>query len=106
MEAVGFAGGLWLFWEETTGGLEILESHQQFIHVKVKPNGGGKVWFFTVVYGAPRRQARLALWAHLERLALDLREEEWLLMGDFNAMLFPSDKKGGGSVQQGALNEF
>lgn len=61
VEAQGFAGGIWLLWEEQDFVVDIVQSHQQFVHMRILPKSRGRPWFCTVVYGAPKRTCRSGL---------------------------------------------
>ena len=47
-----------------------------------------------IVYGNSRSSTREELWKSLEAMAEKIRGS-WLVLGDFNAFLDPSEKKGG-----------
>ncbi|KAK8663698.1 hypothetical protein V6N13_083505 [Hibiscus sabdariffa] len=93
IEAVGFSGGLWLCWHESLR-VEVLVHHFQFMHCRVTCLNTGSSSLVTLVYASPSVSKRKILWPHLRSLASSIREQ-WLLMGDFNATLDASERKGG-----------
>ncbi|KAK8656712.1 hypothetical protein V6N13_098653 [Hibiscus sabdariffa] len=93
IEAVGFSGGLWLCWHESLR-VEVLVHHFQFMHCRVTCLNTGSSSLVTLVYASPSVSKRKILWPHLRSLASSIREP-WLLMGDFNATLDASERKGG-----------
>ncbi|KAK8622067.1 hypothetical protein V6N13_097694 [Hibiscus sabdariffa] len=92
VEAVGFAGGLWLCWYNTVD-VEVLVTHFQFIHCRVLYKSGNILLEATLVYASPNATKRSQLWPHLSRLATTIHHP-WVLFGDFNATLSTSDRKG------------
>ncbi|KAK8705639.1 hypothetical protein V6N13_049237 [Hibiscus sabdariffa] len=93
IEAVGFSGGLWLCWHESLR-VEVLVHHFQFMHCRITCLNTGSSSLVTLVYASPSVSKRKILWPHLRSLASSIREP-WLLMGDFNATLDASERKGG-----------
>ncbi|XP_062094339.1 uncharacterized protein LOC133800398 [Humulus lupulus] len=56
----------------------------------------GQEFCLTVVYGSNQLETRKELWFELANLPLPVKP--WLIVGDFNAMFDPNDRKGGRSV--------
>lgn len=48
VEALGFSGGIWIFWNNCTQ----IQALKQFIHLQIK-HGHYRSWLFSVVYGSP-----------------------------------------------------
>ncbi|KAJ4846418.1 hypothetical protein Tsubulata_044963 [Turnera subulata] len=90
VEARGFAGGIWLLWNELRTSVEILFNHNQFVHARV--SGGAGSFLFTAIYASPQDKWRRFLWQNIEILAAQ-STEPWLLMGDFNAVLAGHERK-------------
>lgn len=92
-EAMGFTGGIWLLWDDTILDVSILSSNDQVITVAI--HGGKYVdWVFLALYASPRKCLRDALWLYLQKLGR-LITMSWLLVGDFNQVLHPDEKRGG-----------
>lgn len=51
VEVVGFAGGIWLLWNDDVI-IEPLEVHSQFIHIRVMINGNQHPFLCTKIYGS------------------------------------------------------
>ncbi|KAF7812710.1 RNA-directed DNA polymerase [Senna tora] len=66
----GFAGGIWVGWNEDFSEVEVIESDLQYVHLKVRE--ASQVWRF-----------------------IDNVQDVWALIGDFNDILSASEKKGG-----------
>ncbi|XVF74117.1 hypothetical protein PTKIN_Ptkin13bG0034500 [Pterospermum kingtungense] len=84
IEAVGFSGGIWVFWKEVVE-LDILYTHPQFVLFKVM-DGIGSHWYLTIVYGSPDGGLRKKLLNDLDFGVLGIMGP-CLVVGDFNAVL-------------------
>ncbi|KAK8636375.1 hypothetical protein V6N13_124121 [Hibiscus sabdariffa] len=93
IEAVGFSGGLWLCWHASIR-VDVLVHHFQLMHCRITCLSTGSSSLVTLVYASHSVPRRKALWPHLRSLASSILEP-WLLMGDFNATLDASERKGG-----------
>lgn len=56
-------------------------------------------WYMTVVYGLHTVEHRRSLWATLAHLAQGLGEVPWVILGDFNAVLWPHGRENGNNVE-------
>ena len=54
----------------------------------------GRLWYFSAVYACPYLCGRQQQWNYLASLQTYINGP-WLLMGDFNDIVFPSEVKGG-----------
>lgn len=93
VECPGYSGGIWLFWKTSVVSIEIINTSPQFIHCEVKEGGLNK-WFLTVTYGSPNIAARNLLWDALRNFGYDLRVP-WMIIGDFNAVLYSYERSSG-----------
>ncbi|KAL2935182.1 hypothetical protein RDABS01_018300 [Bienertia sinuspersici] len=62
-------GRLWLVWKVHDVDVDVLVTHEQFIHVKVHIIHNGNVFLVTFVYGLHSVRARRPLWQGLKHLA-------------------------------------
>ncbi|CAD5323157.1 unnamed protein product [Arabidopsis thaliana] len=83
--------------------IRILESNKRMIDVKVCWQG--KDFFLTCVYGEPVQSERGDFWEKLSRIGLD-RNHAWMLTGDFNELVDPSEKLGGAVRRDSSCREF
>ncbi|XP_031115795.1 uncharacterized protein LOC116019654 [Ipomoea triloba] len=83
VEALGFSGGIWLFWNNPLT-VNIIFTDPQFILSQVKDNGS-EPWFFSIIYGSPTPSLRKKLWRNLDRTLLNINGP-WLSVGDYNAV--------------------
>lgn len=70
VEAVGFSGGIWMFWTDKIT-LEVIYSHPQFILVRIKEDTTVP-WFLSLVYGSPNPILRHRLWQDLSKEKLNI----------------------------------
>ncbi|XP_061368478.1 uncharacterized protein LOC133311438 [Gastrolobium bilobum] len=72
-DPVGFSGGIWVLWDNNVVEVEVLKTHHQVVHTRVRYLGVGKVSFISFVYGSPRRLEGMALWLEFEAISLEFR---------------------------------
>ncbi|XP_061353738.1 uncharacterized protein LOC133298465, partial [Gastrolobium bilobum] len=73
-EAVGFAGGIWLLWDDKKSKVDIIAEYSQCIHTRVFHVEEEKSELITFVYGSPRRVERQALWLELDVVSQEVDE--------------------------------
>ncbi|XP_028790082.1 uncharacterized protein LOC114746054 [Neltuma alba] len=91
VEARGFSGGIWLFWEDKIH-FSVLSAGEQFVHGLVK-DGSNEDWFLTLVYGHPNAILRRGLWESLSSIQRSMNGK-WVVGGDFNAVPHRDDRSG------------
>nr|KYP48705.1 Transposon TX1 uncharacterized [Cajanus cajan] len=92
-EARGLSGGIWALGKDNSDiHGRVVESHPQAITIQLSSNG--LTWCCTRVYGHPVPRVRDNLWVHLQALRNNI-SVPWLLLGDFNDILAPSEQRGG-----------
>lgn len=92
VDAVGQSGGLWLLWRQEIGDVVVINSADQFIHVKVTKEE--EVLHIIVVYAAPTASRRSGLWALL-REEIRVISEPVIIGGDFNTIVRIDERTGG-----------
>lgn len=105
LEATGYAGGIWLLWNEDDISLKYNYSSTQFVHVNVSLKGSMHSWWLTCVYGEPNARLREALWNDLRHISQHVRGP-WLVAGDFNSYRSVQDKVGGDYFNFPAMRQF
>jgi exonuclease III len=100
-ESDGRSGGLLMLWRKETV-IQCQGFSQYFIDVIIR---GPQDWRLTGVYGEPRWNHKHLTWEALRALhgRLDL---PWLMVGDFNEILFHHEKEGGRVRSQSQLQAF
>ncbi|KAF7838932.1 RNA-directed DNA polymerase [Senna tora] len=93
VDAEGFSCGLWLCWSDVIN-IQVLESTDQCIHLRVDIFSQGKSFLLSTVYASPNHEKREGLWRFLKGKA-DSIAEAWVVLGDFNAYLNGNEKRGG-----------
>lgn len=103
-DPVGFAGGIWVCWDNGVVDIEIIFSSPQVVHGIVKrPNAPD--FILTAVYASPILEVRRNLWKSLEGFAENV-SLPWVMVGDFNDVLSSSEKFGGLLPSLGRCNAF
>lgn len=93
VEAKGYSGGIWIFWRTRTVNLELLTLNDQVISIGVVP--GQKIeWVSTAMYVSPLEKYRKERWNYLGQIGPHI-QLPWLLLGDFNQVLYEEEKVGG-----------
>src|ERR1044072_1932414 len=95
-EAHGHSGGIWVLAAEgSVYQFDLLDMHHQAISFSLLR--GSVKWVCSAVYASPAPQLRENLWNHLVDLR-DVVRDPWILIGDFNEVLFPSEVRGGNFI--------
>ncbi|KAA3489594.1 reverse transcriptase [Gossypium australe] len=84
-------GGIWVEWKSYLS-IRIIHNHPQFMLLHLQGNNLFNGFYIFVVYGSPDRSKRKSLWDDLLTV-LPQNPLPWLILGDFNAILSPKEKK-------------
>ncbi|CAL1378455.1 unnamed protein product [Linum trigynum] len=103
LDAVGFAGGIWVVWDSSLVTITEVDRASQFLHVRVRY--GQVQWLLTAIYASPALVQRRDLWNSIRDLAEGITEP-WMLAGDFNSILQPADKLGGAPFDAARARDF
>ncbi|KAJ9564993.1 hypothetical protein OSB04_000959 [Centaurea solstitialis] len=95
-----------LAWDMRCVNIVIIESHAQYIHCLIRVKGIDDQFYATFVYGSNNTIDRRELWSGLRKAKVLMNHQPWVLMGDFNAMLFQHDGYGGSSRRNMDMEEF
>ncbi|XP_030924769.1 uncharacterized protein LOC115951760 [Quercus lobata] len=104
-DIIGFAGGLWLLWNEDRVDISQLANTEQEIHVIVKVRSSNLNWLLSAIYASPRCAERQVLWSNLKMMA-EFHEMPWVRTGDFNEPLMKGDKFGGRGLSVSRALQF
>ncbi|XP_057432951.1 uncharacterized protein LOC130725777 [Lotus japonicus] len=92
-EARGFSGGIWVLANTSVPyNFRVIDTHQQVVTFEVWKDN--LTWVCSAVYASPIPANREILWRHMTLLRRRFLLP-WLLLGDFNEILFPSEVRGG-----------
>lgn len=96
VERNGQASGLGLFWNDQTVIINVIASCPRFIHSSVKIIDSGISFLCTFTDAFPQKFLQPQLWHDLLNLhGINTNVQPWILVGDFNNILSPSEKVGG-----------
>ncbi|XP_057779716.1 uncharacterized protein LOC130998302 [Salvia miltiorrhiza] len=90
VDSLGRSGGLCMMWKNSYN-CSILGYSRNHIDLCITNANGN--WRLTGYYGFPERSRRRDSWTLLRRLA-GVNNLSWLIIGDFNDLLDPGDKRG------------
>lgn len=71
----------------------------------VSEEQGARKWRFTGFYKHPETSSRNESWDLLERLSTR-SDLPWVCMGDYNKLVFASEKDGGNARPEGQMKQF
>ncbi|KAA3460795.1 reverse transcriptase [Gossypium australe] len=80
IESIGFSGGIWVGWKDHTS-INIIHNHPQFMLLSITDTNMNN-----------NRTKRKSLWGDLMNV-LPQDPLPWMILGDFNAILSPKEKK-------------
>ncbi|KAK4384351.1 putative ribonuclease H protein [Sesamum angolense] len=82
---------IWIAWNDELIEVDILNVGSQFVHCRVLVHELHETILITMVYGANDVSTRRELWQWLIDLAVTIGNVQWLVGGDFNAVLGMSE---------------
>lgn len=104
VEAEGFARGIWCLWKRHKIAINVPSTSKYSILLKVNPRSLNP-WLLSVVYGSLQERHKEDLWNEL----WDTHNNHnlpWCVVGDFNSVLHPHEKEGGGNFNTRAGQWF
>ncbi|XP_028089100.1 uncharacterized protein LOC114289558 [Camellia sinensis] len=104
-DPIGFAGGIWLLWNDLEIACEVLLTTEQEIHAWIKVPSNPSPWLLSAIYASPHYNHRCILWDNLMLLSAT-HSSPWLMLGDFNEILTSADKFGGRALQPHRARRF
>lgn len=93
-------------WNPNNINVMVMEQSAQVIHCFVEPLNGDKSFHCSFIYAFVHTVDRRSLWKSLQRHKRTIKNEPWVILGDFNATLDPSEKSTGGSKITTAMSDF
>ncbi|KAK7281882.1 hypothetical protein RIF29_10230 [Crotalaria pallida] len=98
-------GRICVAWKPDMFRVTVLKTSSQLIHCLIFLPATSVQWMATFVYGANDHVLRRDLWDDLREIKMAVNCP-WLVSGDFNCCLDPSEKLGGNQVDWEAMEEF
>lgn len=102
VEPIGKGGGLAVMWKEFCK-VEVLQANNRLFDLKIFWQG--RNFFLTCVYGEPIKGRRSDVWERTTRIGTS-RNGAWVMTGDFNEMIDPSEKIGGAERSEAEGKNF
>ncbi|CAJ2635885.1 unnamed protein product [Trifolium pratense] len=93
VEANGHSGGIWLLKQAATTFIATVTDSNQY-SITFSVNHGDALSHCTCVYASPNPTLRNNFWDYLVHISQTI-VGPWMLIGDFNETLLPSDQRGG-----------
>jgi len=93
VEANDHSRGIRLLTHTAANTTSTVIDHNQY-SISFTINRGNAVIFCTCVYTSPNPTMRASFWNHLSSISRSITSP-WMLIGDFNETLLPSDQRGG-----------
>ena len=97
-DSAGASGGLAIFWSSRWIQGEIISQHPNFMNVRFINSKDNFCWILTNVYGPNSKWGRKAVWTEILNQRKSFEEDNWIVIGDFNAPLKEHEKWGGSQM--------
>ena len=106
VDPTGYSGGIWLLWNESpTFFVEIITRSEHSIHALVKVHSPSVSFLSIIVYAPPQFDKRILFWEYLQNLARHI-SLPWVILEDFNDMIYEDEKHGGIPVNRTRISAF
>jgi exonuclease III len=102
-ESDGRSGGLVLYWNNDLK-VTSFEVSKNFIDIRINEHGADG-WRLTGVYGEPSGDRKHLTWDCLRSLSAMINLP-WMMLGDFNEILYGAEKDGGNQRPQRCMQAF
>lgn len=96
-------GRIWVLWD--TNQATKIRENAQMIHCEVIEKAGQVDYLMTIIYGFNTIEQTKGLWEELKTPAQGINKP-WIVIGDFNAVMYVVDRNQGNPVQQGDVQDF
>ncbi|GKE37207.1 putative reverse transcriptase domain-containing protein, partial [Tanacetum coccineum] len=93
-------------WDPNCINVMVMEQSAQVIHCFVEPLNGDMSFHCSFVYAHIHTVDRRSLWKSLQKYKRSIRDSPWIILGDFNSTLDPSEKSTGGSKITTSMSDF
>lgn len=98
------SGRIWIGWNPLEVTIAVLHSSPQSVFLDVSTSRNFN-FILTFVYGFNDPRQRLSLWNELEAFD-DFNNRPWMIMRDFNSILYSDEKVGGAAVTSSQMVDF
>lgn len=98
-----YNGRIWVWWNTLRVQLMLITVDDQFMHCKITVDN--LAFYCTFVYAYNCAEQRVCLWEKLLTVSGSC-SDPWILLGDFNSMLYPTEKQKGGVLVTPNITEL
>lgn len=105
VEARGFSGGIWCFWNQAITQIRVLGFTAQTITLRIAGEHYKNKWLLSLVYASPTASIRELFCDYMEQLSRMITIP-WCILGDFNQVIYQKDKQGGRAVRGNAAERM
>nr|KAJ0226815.1 hypothetical protein LSAT_V11C100000080 [Lactuca sativa] len=95
-----------LGWNSNLFDVNLIDHNDQVIHCKVNLPSNNKYVFCSIVYAANKYIDRRGLWSSLVHHKGFVRDDSWIIGGDFNVTISPNESSAGSSKFTKGMVEF
>ncbi|KAH7840713.1 hypothetical protein Vadar_020566 [Vaccinium darrowii] len=103
-DPIGIAGGLAVLWKRDLN-VRFICSNSFFIEIKIKDDDNDHVWRLINLYASSTDSVRKLQWEELIRYRQQ-SSKDWIILGDFNDVLWADEKQGGRNRAAWSLKAF
>ncbi|GJR13403.1 putative RNA-directed DNA polymerase [Tanacetum coccineum] len=105
VECVG-GTGIVIGWDPLSVRIMLLSQSSQLMNVLVESINGKQKFFCTFIYANVKVSGRRALWNDLIKHSHAVKDAPWVLLGEFNIILDPSERSLGSSNVTAGMEDF
>lgn len=99
-------GRVWICWNPLVLDVQMLNLNGQSIDCHVIHRASKKEFTLTGVYGCNMREERYGLWRDLRTSFNAVVDRPWILLGDFNIVRKPEERRGANPVDRAEMEDF
>jgi hypothetical protein len=89
-----FLGRIWISWKKSMFEVTVLDKSHQSINCVIKAIKDNLCWCHSFIYGDNKGMDRKLLWNNLVSMKAKVKNQPWMICGDFNVVKSLSEKWG------------
>ncbi|RAL46418.1 hypothetical protein DM860_004697 [Cuscuta australis] len=98
-------GRIWVIWRQQRYEVDIKDASSQTVHCIVLDRQNNNKFHITFVYGLNDIAGRKDMWEKIRSYHRGLKGD-WIILGDFNAVLNLNDRIGGNRINEEEISDF
>ncbi|GLJ36798.1 hypothetical protein SUGI_0742270 [Cryptomeria japonica] len=102
----GASSGIASLWNLVSFNGTLIHSAKNYLIVNMKDLRSHFEWYLINVYAPNAISPQASLWSFLENFILNSSMDFWMVVGDFNSPLYPSEKSGGIEDYSRSINDL